>query len=108
MNDWREQAIDAGARTVQQPYVYGVTIEESKRIAAAVVDAVEPIIRADERERLSEATWVPREVCESLTRRAVAEEIAQDLLLKADVGDDMWDAAMTTAATIARRIGGAK
>jgi hypothetical protein len=48
MADIREQAIEAGARAMYEHGVAGLYKSELLAIAAAVVDAVEPIIRADE------------------------------------------------------------
>lgn len=48
MNDWRTEAIDAGARALRGMIMLRPGMVE---LAAAVVDAVEPIIRADEAEK---------------------------------------------------------
>jgi hypothetical protein len=104
----REQAIEAGAWALYRPDIYVVSQEAAKRMAAAVVDAAEPIIRAEY------ANFVPKVFEERrlvATRAAVAEEIAQ--AIEADClharmfrSIDSCCYRCADAAAIARRIGG--
>ena len=86
----RDDLIEAGALALPslvRPYVY---------LAESVIDAVEPLIRADERERIANDSlrWVAART---------AERIAQDHERKAEEsGDPVW----LNAAADARRIGG--
>lgn len=67
--DVRARAIEAGARALEE-YGLGLYGSEQRAIAAAVVDAVDPIIRADERAR-----WRFVGEFEAEVRERIAQEI---------------------------------
>jgi hypothetical protein len=59
MSTVREQAIEAGARAWAsvRPVAFGTPYAFERARVAAVVDAVEPIIRADERDKRELLDW---------------------------------------------------
>lgn len=114
----REQAIEAGARALESgdfdyyPCDHGTYMQScADCLAAAVVDAVEPIIRADEREK--HAPPIVLNMVEEVNRRDDAErdavdeyreQIAQDLDYLASIATHPREAlAFFAAARVARR-----
>ena len=85
MNDWRTEAIEAGAQGYAN-WIGGGTVRLpwDHEIAAAVVDAVEPIIRADAiaevREKHRAEMRALRTLVEALPERGIG-----DVIRKADV-----------------------
>jgi hypothetical protein len=103
----REQAIEAGMRAWSE---FGLSMEE---VVVAVVDAVEPIIRADEREKIRPAwdddvDFANRMLVERddalVTLATLREQIAQDLDYLASIATHPREAlAFFAAARVARR-----
>jgi hypothetical protein len=99
----REQAIEAGARAHAERWNSGVVEEHDREAAEVVLDAAEPIIRADERER-----WALHEnaALDAAIRAAVAEEIAQAIeKSKPNVRGGYRLISVDYAAALARRHG---
>jgi hypothetical protein len=81
-DDTRARAIEAGARALRDWMGYRVATESLRRKVAAVVDAVEPIIRADERaETIREEMALRRRVL--LNLRAQVEALPSTSLVSA-------------------------
>jgi hypothetical protein len=77
MSDAREQAIEAGARAVS-----GLSPFDLPAVLAAVIDAAEPIIRADERERMTLPEWT--QVVHD-ARNSAQRDVLADLRAKVEV-----------------------
>jgi hypothetical protein len=78
----REQAIEAGTRAILRAYEDGVgsTHGGDEEFVSYVVDAVTPIIRADEHERSNRPTWSGyfeerRQEVEAEVRERIANQI---------------------------------
>jgi hypothetical protein len=110
-DDVRARAIEAAARAV--PGVPHLTAAESLRyrdeVAAAMVDAVEPIlkaaIRADERRAARNANAIMGYMAEheAEVRERIAQEIeARYSALNGDIGPSEFDEGLNLAARIAR------
>ena len=91
MSTVRERAIEAGARALRE-YWMNAGLETNEEFAAAVVDAVEPILRADAYAEFMGATEMERrawrdDFIAARTEADLRERIAQEI---EDDADALW------------------